>query len=127
MEILFNPIRYLWRFGPEPLFYGGKDTSAICSTLTGVPVAHWDIHGPECDAVVDRHIHAWNTVFFVVLYFTTLHSLVNSALNLCIHVCCFRRRPYMPCSPPPVAAPRMIPAPRAPTLLHETHDNRGKT
>lgn len=129
MDILFNPIRYLWRFGPEPFFYGGKNTSEICSTLTGVPVSHWTIHASECDAVVDRHIHAWNTFFFVVLYFSTLHSLVNSVLSTCIHVCCVRRRASsyipVPCTPP-FFDPGIIPALKNPTLAQKTWDKKHK-
>ena len=100
MDFLFNPVRYLWRYGPEPLFYGGKDISGICSSLTSVPAAHWIVHDSECDAVVDRHVHAWNTLVFICLYFTALHSIMNGVLRFVLQCCLQRRHRPLPLPPP---------------------------
>lgn len=79
--VLEMPLLALYLGGPGWLGgWSGRDISAVCADLTGVPETHWYINQWECERLVIRKFEALLIAFYFGLYLVAL----GWAIGVCI-------------------------------------------
>ena len=77
VQLLFtNPLMYLYRNGPRPLFWEGMNDVEICATITSVPAAHWELMGQgECEDMLVKKYTSFATSFTALVYVLLLYHI----------------------------------------------------
>ena len=96
--VFFNifelPILQLYIYGPSFFGYGfwqGQEPEVICTTLTNVPVSHWNDNPNECGALIYRRFESYMVLIYVVTYIFTLCSLYGCVVFNVVH-CVYCKR-----------------------------------
>jgi len=81
--LLISPFRYIYIRGPAVKgigFWENLNKSDICSSLTKIPVSHWQISSDnieECDKLIDRKVESFMIGFFLLFFTLLLYYSLN--------------------------------------------------
>ena len=85
---MYNPLFALYKNGPLFMgFWGGKQDSEICASLTNVQSSLWNMHNDECIDLIHKHYNSFAIVVYIVALFYILSKLFS---YICFYILCVR-------------------------------------